>query len=87
MIDDEKKCFIESEIKRMNPLATIFLTSFSKINVNDVDREKINKIDGKPVGAIKDIRTQLYRTPYAVKRKNLDYFISQLNEDVYRLKG
>lgn len=87
LIDNEKKLVIESEIKRMNPLATVFLTTFSQIEVNEVDSEKSDKINGQPVGAIKDIRTQVYRTPYAVKRKNLDYLISQLNEDVYRLKG
>lgn len=87
LIDDEKKLVLESEIKKMNPLATIFLTIFSQMQVNEVDTERIDKIIGLPVGVIKDIRTQVFRTPYAVKRKNLDYLISQLNEDVYRLKG
>ncbi len=87
LVDDEKKVVIESEIKRMNPLATIFMTTFSQIEVDEVDSVKSEEIIGKPVGAIKDIRTQVYRTPYAVKRKNIDYLISQLNDEVYRLKG
>jgi len=87
LISDAEKDLLEKELKGLNPLATITLTSYCKLVVNDLYSEKQDLISGKPVGAMKDIRTQVFRTPYAVKRKNLDYLIATLNEDIYRLKG
>lgn len=87
LVSDESTLSLEQQIRDSNPLADIVLTSFCKLKVDDLFSPKAIAINGKPVGAIKDIKTQVFRTPYAIKRKNLDYLINTLNEDVYRLKG
>ena len=87
LISVAEKKDLEKEISKANPLAQIVLTSFCKLDVDDLYTHKELSINGKPVGPMKDIKTQVFRTPYAIKRKNLDYLIQTLNEDIYRLKG
>ncbi|HEY5593327.1 MAG TPA: GTP-binding protein [Paludibacter sp.] len=86
-ISVSEKQDLEKEISKTNPLAQITLTTYCKLNVNDLYTHKELLIAGNPVGAMKDIKTQVFRTPYTIKRKNLDYLIKTLNEDNYRLKG
>ncbi|MCE5331728.1 MAG: GTP-binding protein [Bacteroidales bacterium] len=87
LISDEKKAILEDELKNTNPLANFVFTTYCRLKMDDLLSEKSLVINGQPVGPIKGIRTQVYRTPYAIKRKNLDYLVSSLNEEVYRLKG
>lgn len=87
LIADDAKSILENELKSSNPLANIIFTTHCRLTVDDLYSEKHLTVQGQPVGAIKDIRTQVFRTPYAVKRKNLDYLIKTLTEDIYRLKG
>lgn len=87
LISDEKKALLEEELKNINPLASLVFTTYCRLKVDDLLSEKSLAINGEPVGPIKDIRTGVYRTPYPIKRKNLDYLISTLNEDIYRMKG
>jgi len=79
---------IRQEIVSINPLAKIQLTSYCKLSKIEL-AEKIasDKVTAKPNSAPQGIRTQVYRTPYTIKRKNMDYLIAQLNEEIYRLKG
>jgi len=87
LISDEMKALLEDELKNTNPLASIVFTTYCRLKVVDLLSEKSLAINGQPVGPIKDIRTRVYRTPYPIKRKNLDYLISTLDEDTYRMKG
>lgn len=87
LVSDEYKETLEQQIRNSNPLANTVLTSFCNLKVDGLFSHKTLAIEGKPVGAIKDIKTQVFRTPYAIKRKNLDYLISTLDSDIYRLKG
>ncbi len=87
LINSDNKTLLETELKNINPLAKIILTSYCQFEIDDLLTVKNESINGKPVGTIKDIRNLVYRTPYAIKRKNLEYLISILNEDIFRLKG
>lgn len=87
LISDQKNVLLEDELKKTNPLACLVFTTYCRLKVDDLLSEKSLAINGQPVGPIKDIRTGVYRTPHPIKRKNLDYLISTLDEDVYRMKG
>lgn len=87
LISAAEKQSLEMEISNANPLAKIILTTYCKLDVDDLYTHKELFIEGKPVGAMKDVKTQVFRTPYTIKRKNLDYLIKTLDEDIYRLKG
>ena len=87
LISEEEISMLDKELRSSNPIASVIFTSYCRLEVVDLFSEKSITINGQPVGPIKDIRTRVYRTPYAIKRKNLDYLISTLDEDIYRLKG
>lgn len=87
LIADVTNTVHKTELRSCNPLADIIFTTYCHLKMADVYSEKHLAVRGQPVGTIKDIRTQVFRTPYAIKRKNLDYLIKTLNEDIYRLKG
>lgn len=87
LISASEKQSLEIEISNANPLAKIILTTYCKLDVDDLYTHKELFIEGKPVGAMKDVKTQVFRTPYTIKRKNLDYLIKTLDTDIYRLKG
>jgi len=77
-----------SELALANPLANITPTSFCAVEPGEIDFRK-NELTtgGQPNTPLKGVRTQVYRTPYAIKKANLDYFLSLLSDEVYRLKG
>ncbi len=88
LTNTESLDIIRDEIVRINPLAKINFSTFCKLDtIKLMDKIEQQKIEGKPNSAPQGIRTQVYRTPYTIKQKNLDYLISQLNDDIYRLKG
>lgn len=87
LISESEKQDLKMEIFKANPLANIILTTYCKLDVDDLYTHKELSIEGKPVGPMKDVKTQVFRTPYTIKRKNLDYLIKTLDEDIYRLKG
>lgn len=87
LVNEEFAAQIKTEILARNPLSELIFTSFCIFNIENLFVPKVVKQHGKPVGTIKDVFTQVYRTPYPVKRKNLDFLIKSLNEDMYRLKG
>lgn len=87
LISESEKQDLKMEIFKANPLAKIILTTYCKLDVDDLYTHKELFIEGKPVGPMKDVKTQVFRTPYTIKRKNLDYLIKTLDEDIYRLKG
>jgi G3E family GTPase len=87
LVSDESKVILEQQLRNTNPLANIVLTSFCELLVDDLFSQKAMVVNGKPVGAIKEIKTEVFRTPYAIKRRNLDYLITTLDADIYRLKG
>lgn len=88
LVPNETTEIIQNEIVSINPLAKIVFTTFCKLDkIELADVVSNTKISGKPTSAIQGIRTQVYRTPYSTKKKNLDYLILQLNRDIYRLKG
>jgi len=88
LISDEKKQLILHEIEAINPLAKCYYTSYCKKEFSELNENPAKqKISGQPNTAPQGIRTQVYRTPYTIKRKNINYLITQLNEDIYRLKG
>ena len=85
----ESRCLeIKLEIAAINPLARIVQTSFCKLNLMKLpETAREFSIRAEPGTAPKGIRTQVYRTPHPVKKKNLDFMITQLNPEIYRLKG
>lgn len=87
LIGEDRKLSLEKELSACNPLANLIMTTYCKLAVTNLHIKNNSTITGKAVGPIKEIRTKVFRTPFAVKRKNLDYLISTLNEDIYRLKG
>jgi len=78
---------IKTEVLQINPLAQLYCTTYCQMPFDNIVEKKLLRQDGKPVGAIKDVYTQVFRTSNPVKRKNVDYLIKTLNEDTYRLKG
>ncbi len=80
----EQLKFILSEI---NPLAEVKPTSFCNLPILLDDKKHTPQVVGEPSGPPAALYTSVYRSPYPVKRANLDYLLSLMNEDVFRLKG
>ncbi len=76
------------ELRAINPIALYTITSYCAFTPDGIDvRKNELVISGQPNSPLKGVRTQVYRTPYAIKQANLDYFLSLLTEEVFRLKG
>jgi len=79
---------IISDIATINPLARIVKTSFCKLPLQVFPQpNRIFSQSFEPSIAPQGIRTQVYRTPHTVKKRNLDFMIKQLNSENIRLKG
>jgi G3E family GTPase len=70
LIGEDRKLSLEKELTARNPLANLITTTFCKLAITNLHIKNNSTITGKAVGAIKEIRTKVFRTPYAVKRKN-----------------
>lgn len=78
---------IQSDLKGINPIAEILSTSHCRLQIRLENKTHIPQFEGAPSGPPAALYTSVFRSPYPVKRANLDYLLSLLNEEVYRLKG
>ncbi|GEM_PF-661816 len=88
LVDTETTKALIDQLKSINPIAKIKSTTYGKTNFDtDVFDKRLFDFEGNPSEGISGIYTQVFRTPYPVKRKNFDYLIKIINQDVLRLKG
>jgi G3E family GTPase len=79
---------ISKAIQQINPLAKIQFANYCNIEMESSLFEKTLKmIVGEKTLKSVPVFTQVFTSPYPVKRKNLDYLLNKLSEDVLRIKG